>query len=50
MQDSTSIKDPLHVPHKGRQLNKYKSGGEPSKKAQRTGQSTNQSNEKESQK
>ncbi|CAG8776136.1 4876_t:CDS:2 [Cetraspora pellucida] len=30
---SLSIRDPLHVPHKGRQPNRYKSGGEPLRKA-----------------
>ena len=45
-----SVKDPLHVPHKGRQPNRYKSGGEPSRKVQRTVQSTEQSNETEIQK
>ncbi|CAG8558180.1 13470_t:CDS:1 [Gigaspora rosea] len=29
------VKDPLHVLHKGRQPNRYKSGGEPSKKVRR---------------
>ncbi|CAG8787157.1 18455_t:CDS:1, partial [Gigaspora rosea] len=32
-QDSTSIEDSLHVPHKELQPNRYKFGGEPSKKA-----------------
>ncbi|CAG8789179.1 10810_t:CDS:1, partial [Gigaspora rosea] len=50
MEDSTSVEDPLHIPHKGRQPNRYKSGGESSKKAQRTGQSIDRSNEEESQK
>ncbi|CAG8678800.1 6509_t:CDS:2 [Cetraspora pellucida] len=42
-QDNTnfiSIEDPLHVPHKGQQPNRYKSSGEPSKKARRIVQST----------
>ncbi|CAG8578837.1 14894_t:CDS:1, partial [Gigaspora rosea] len=49
-QDSTSIisiKDPLHVPHKGRQPNRYKSSGETSKKAQCIVQSADRSNEEE---
>ncbi|CAG8517035.1 7588_t:CDS:2 [Gigaspora rosea] len=28
-----SIKDPLHVPHRGRQPNRYKSSSKPSRKA-----------------
>ncbi|CAG8585813.1 15389_t:CDS:2 [Gigaspora rosea] len=47
---SLSVKDPLHVSHKGRQPNKYKSGGEPLRKVQRTVQSTERSNETEIQK
>ncbi|CAG8843697.1 40117_t:CDS:1, partial [Gigaspora margarita] len=45
-----SIKDPLYIPHKGRQPNRYKSGGEPSRKVQCTIQSTKQSNETKIQK
>ncbi|CAG8560807.1 2148_t:CDS:1 [Gigaspora rosea] len=45
-----SVEDPLHVPHKGRQPNRYKSGGESSRKARYIVQSTEQSNEGEIQK
>ncbi|CAG8698676.1 8530_t:CDS:1, partial [Cetraspora pellucida] len=33
--ESILIGDPLHVPHKGQQPNRYKSSGEPSKKVRR---------------
>ncbi|CAG8800282.1 27529_t:CDS:2, partial [Gigaspora margarita] len=45
-----SVKDPLHVLHKGRQPNRYKSGGEPSRKVRHIVQSTDRSNEGEIQK
>ncbi|CAG8543851.1 20_t:CDS:2, partial [Gigaspora rosea] len=45
-----SVKDPLHVPHKGRQPNRYKSSDEPSRKARHIVQSTDRSNKGEIQK